>query len=43
MLANLLAQNIKDVKIVPYKLQLKGLDWTVNTNGAKLDIVGHGW
>ena len=40
MLANLLAQN---VKIVPYKLAVKGLDWNVETNGSKLDIVGHGW
>jgi hypothetical protein len=43
MLANLIAANIKHVNIVPYTLDLTGLDWNVATDGAKLDIEGHGW
>ena len=27
----------------PYKLVLKGLDWSIDTNGSKLDITGKGW
>ena len=29
--------------LAPYQLKLKGLDWTVNTNGSAIDITGRGW
>ena len=36
MLSNLIV-------LQPYKLDLRGLDWTVDTDGTKLDITGRGW
>jgi hypothetical protein len=27
----------------PYNLNLEGAGWSIDTNGAKLDITGRGW
>ena len=40
MLANLIAKNIK---VVPYQLDVKGTGWEVSTNGSNLNIQGKGW